>query len=125
MLAKNSPRMPNAKSQKPMHQSVCRVELELSGPANPRRLLRIALLRASVIILEMQEERTKDFSRTFVFLCSMLGGLRGCNLKPPGGRMAGRVAPGGWLPGGRACLWHLDMSPVSLFIGGVLSLMCF
>ena len=42
--------------------------MELSGTTSPRCLLRIALLRASVIILEMQEERMKEFSGTFVFL---------------------------------------------------------
>ena len=49
------------------------VELELSGTTSPRCLLRVALLRVSVNImefgsLEMQEERMKEFSGTFVFL---------------------------------------------------------
>ena len=50
--------------------SVCEmaVELELSGTTSPRCLLRIALLQVSVIILEMQEERMKEFATTFVFL---------------------------------------------------------
>ena len=60
--------------------SVCElaVELELSGTTSPRCLLRVALLRAAagvIIILEMQEERMKEFSGTFVFLHRMLGGL--------------------------------------------------
>ena len=57
--------------------SVCElaVELELSGTASPRCLLGVALLRVSVIILEMQEERMKEFSGTLVFLYRMLGGL--------------------------------------------------
>ena len=38
-------------------------------------LLTIALLRVSVIIQEEKEERMKEFSRTFVFLYRMLGGL--------------------------------------------------
>ena len=45
---------------------------------SPRCLLRVALLRAAagvIIILEMQEERMKEFSGTFVFLHRMLGGL--------------------------------------------------
>ena len=60
-----------------LYTSVCElaVELELSGTASPRCLLRVALLRVSVIILEMQEERMKDFSGTFVFLYRMLGRL--------------------------------------------------
>ena len=53
-----------------MALSVCElaVELELSGTTSPRCLLRVALLRVSVIILKMQEERMKEFSGTFVFL---------------------------------------------------------
>ena len=51
------------------------VELELSGTTSPRSLLRVALLRCGVIILEMQEERIKGFSGAFVFLYRMLGGL--------------------------------------------------
>ena len=48
--------------------SVCKlaVELELSGTSSPMSLLRVALLRVGVIILERQEEeRTKEFSGTF------------------------------------------------------------
>ena len=37
--------------------------------------LRVALLRVGVIILEMLEERMKEFSGTFVFLYRMLDGL--------------------------------------------------
>ena len=57
--------------------SVCElaVELELSGTTSPRWLLRVALLRVSVIKLEMQEEWMKEFSGTFVFLYRMLGWL--------------------------------------------------
>ena len=67
--------------------SVCElaVELELSGTTSPRSLLRVALLRVGVIILEMQEERMKEFSGTFVFLYRMLGVLWSCYLKPPRG----------------------------------------
>ena len=57
--------------------SVCElaVELELSGTTSPRSLLRVALLRVGVIIPEMQEERMKQFSGTFVFLYRMLDGI--------------------------------------------------
>ena len=57
--------------------SVCKlaVELELSGTISPERLLRVALLRVGVIILEMQEERMKEFLGTFVFLNMILAGL--------------------------------------------------
>ena len=59
--------------------SVCKlaVELELSRTSSSRGLLRVALLRVSVIILESMEEdeRMKEFSGTFVFLYRMLGGL--------------------------------------------------
>ena len=58
--------------------AVCKlaVELELSGTSSPRGLLRVALVRVGVIILErMEEERMKQFSGTFVFLYMMLGGL--------------------------------------------------
>ena len=58
--------------------SVCKlaVELELSGTSSPRGLLRVALVRVGVIILErMEEERMKEFSGTLVFLYRMLGGL--------------------------------------------------
>ena len=52
------------------------VELELSGTSSPMSLLRVALVRVGVIILERQEEeRMKEFSGTFVFLYKMLGGL--------------------------------------------------
>ena len=51
------------------------VELESSGTASPKCLLRIALLRVRVIILVKQEERMKEFSSTFVLLYTMLGGL--------------------------------------------------
>ena len=51
------------------------MELELSGADVPRSVLRVALLRGSVVILERHEERMKDFSGTFVFLYRMLGGL--------------------------------------------------
>ena len=57
--------------------SVCKlaVELELSGTSSSKGLLRVALVRVGVIILEMQEERMKEFLGTFVFLYRMLGGL--------------------------------------------------
>ena len=58
--------------------SVCKlaVELELSRTSSSRGLLRVALLRVSVIILEsMEEERMEEFSGTVVFLYRMLGGL--------------------------------------------------
>ena len=51
------------------------VELELSGTTSPRGLLRVTLLRVGVIILEMQEGGTEEFSGAFVFLYRMLGGL--------------------------------------------------
>ena len=57
---------------------VCRlaVELESSGTSSSKGLLRVALVRVGVIILEsMEEERMKEFSGTFVFLYRMLGGL--------------------------------------------------
>ena len=43
--------------------SVCKlaVELELSGTTSRKSLLRVALLRVGVIILEMQEEKMKEF----------------------------------------------------------------
>ena len=42
--------------------SVCEmeVELQLSAATNPRTLLRIALLRVSVILQERKEERMKE-----------------------------------------------------------------
>ena len=57
--------------------SVCElaVELQLSADTNPRTLLRMALLRASVILLERKEERMRESSRAFVSLCRMLDGL--------------------------------------------------
>ena len=58
------------------------MELELSGGANPRTLLRIALLRMSLIIQEEKEERMEEFSRTVVFLYRMLGGVWSCYLNP-------------------------------------------
>ena len=61
-----------------MALSVCKlaVELELSRTSSSRGLLRVALLRVSVIILEsMEEGKMKEFSGTFVFLYRMLGGL--------------------------------------------------
>ena len=51
--------------------SVCKlaVELELSRTSSSRGLLRVALLRVSVIILEgMEDKRMKEFSGTCVFL---------------------------------------------------------
>ena len=71
----------NCFTQTDVALSVCvlAVELELSGTASPRCLLSIALVNVSVIIyviiLEMQEERMKEFSRTFWFLYRMSGGL--------------------------------------------------
>ena len=61
------------------------VELQLSAATNPMTLLRMALLRVSVILLERKEERMKEFSGAFVSLYRMLGGLWRCYLKPPGG----------------------------------------
>ena len=58
--------------------SVCElaVELELSRTSSSRGLLRVALLRVGVIILErMEDTRMKEFSGTLVFLYMMLGGL--------------------------------------------------
>ena len=57
--------------------SVCElaVELQLSAATNPRTLLRMALLRVGVVLQERKEERMKEFSRTFVSLYRMLGGL--------------------------------------------------
>ena len=58
--------------------AVCKltVKLELSGTSSPRGLLRVALVRVGVIILErMEEERMKEFLGTFVFLYRMMGGL--------------------------------------------------
>ena len=56
--------------------SVCKlaVELQLAAASNPRTLLRTALIKVSVIILERKEERMREFSRTFVSLYRMLGG---------------------------------------------------
>ena len=51
------------------------VELQLSAGKSPRTLLRMALLRVSVIPQKGKEERMKEFLRTFVSLCRMLAGL--------------------------------------------------
>ena len=50
------------------------VELQLSAATNPMTLLRMALLKVRVILLERKEERIKEFSRTVVSLGRMSGG---------------------------------------------------
>ena len=57
--------------------SVCElaVELQLSAAKFHMTLLRMALLRVSVILQEGKEERMKESLRTFVSLYMMLGGL--------------------------------------------------
>ena len=53
-----------------MALSMCEmsVELKMSGASNPMTLLRMALLRVSLVIQGGEEERMNGFSRAFVFL---------------------------------------------------------
>ena len=53
------------------------VELQLSTATNAGTLLRMALLRVGVILQERNEEIMQEFSRMFVFIYRMLGGLTG------------------------------------------------
>ena len=53
------------------------MELQLSTATNAGILLRMALLRVGVILQERNEEIMQEFSRMFVFIYRMLGGLTG------------------------------------------------
>lgn len=48
------------------------VEIQLSAAKSPMTLLRMALLRVSVILQEGKEEKMKEFSRTLI-LCPYTG----------------------------------------------------
>ena len=98
--------------------------LGLCGASNPMKLLRMALIRVGLImcIQERKEDpaRTKEFSREFVSLCRVLGGLRSCYLKPRREWWLSRLhRPGGCLVVGHTDgIWNLDMSARFIYLWG-------